>query len=85
MQFSLHAKKKSKNTSEEEEPRIHAVKKRQSKHIEVKFFALKEALPESAQFLQAKSVAECHTMVRKIHSSNSMQIQYAEKILAVAF
>jgi hypothetical protein len=45
----------------------------------------KKPLPESAQFLQAKSVAKCHTTVQKIHSSNSMQIQYTEKILAVAF
>jgi hypothetical protein len=51
----------------------------------VQFFAQKEALLVSAQFLQAKSVAKCHTMVQQMHSSNSTQIQYTEKILAVAF
>jgi len=51
----------------------------------VQFFAQKEAFPESTQFLQEKSVAKCHTMVRKIHSSNSMQVQYAEQIPDVVF
>jgi hypothetical protein len=71
----MQRRRRARIQSEEEEPRIHAMKKRQSKHIEMQFFAQKEALPESAQCLQAKSVAKCHTMVQKIHSSNSMQIQ----------
>jgi hypothetical protein len=54
------------------------MKKRHSKHIQLQFFAHKEALPESEQFSQGKFVAKCHTMVRKIHSSNSMQIQYTK-------
>jgi len=60
-------------------------RRRDNPSTEVQFFAQREALPESPQFLQEKSVAKCHTMVQKSTAQIQCRFNVQKKFWLLLF